>query len=173
MLIICVQGVNNQNQNICHSHINQKREKEQSRTVFSFAVNQKPDETPFFEDEEKAEPNFQPFNPMLPKKRRLTKELFPEVLSKGKRFNSDHFLAYISHFNASGHSRFAFSVSKKVCKNAVDRNRLRRQGYSIVTKHIKEIPDGFFCVFMYKKGSHLALFSDLEKEVMYILLNKN
>jgi ribonuclease P protein component len=108
---------------------------------------------------------------MLPKKRRLTKQMFPSVLSGGKRFYSLHFLAYISHINTKEPSRFAFSVSKKICKNAVDRNRLRRQGYSIVSKYIKEVKPGFLVLFSFKKAPYPLSFGDMEKEVISILQN--
>ena len=62
-------------------------------------------------------------------------------------------------------SRFAFSVSKKVCKKAVDRNRLRRQGYSVVSKYLKQINPGYFYIFTFKKGSYPIPFSELEKEI--------
>jgi len=102
---------------------------------------------------------------MLPKTRRIQKALFSKVFSTGRRLNSPHFLVNVSKIDDISPSRFAFSVSKKVCKKAVDRNRLRRQGYSAVSKHIKTIPPGFLFIFTFRKSPQPIIFSELEKEI--------
>lgn len=108
---------------------------------------------------------------MLPKNRRIQKKLFSNTVLLGKRYNSPHFLAYVTEIDRSKQSLFSFSVSKKVCKGAVDRNRLRRQGYSIVSKHLKEVLPGFTCFFSFKKGSGTIKFEEMEKEMGSILNN--
>lgn len=108
---------------------------------------------------------------MLPKNRRIQKKLFSSTVLQGKRYNSPHFLAYITEIEKSKQSLFSFSVSKKVCKGAVDRNRLRRQGYSIVSKYLKEVLPGYTCFFSFKKGSNSIKFDDIEKEIGSVLNN--
>ncbi len=71
--------------------------------------------------------------------------------------------------NNKNKSKFSFSVSKKVCKSAVDRNRLRRQGYSIISKHIKEIKEENLFIFVFKKGSSVYGFERLEQEILGLL----
>lgn len=106
---------------------------------------------------------------MLPKNRRIQKKLFSSVVLLGKRYNSEHFLAYINEIEKNKPSIFSFSVSKKVCKSAVDRNRLRRQGYSVISKHLNEILSGHTCFFSFKKGLKPITFNEIEREVGDIL----
>jgi ribonuclease P protein component len=112
---------------------------------------------------------------MLAKNRRIEKKFFSVQFKNSqtsRRFNSSHLLLSVAK-NENQTSRFAFSVSKKICKLAVDRNRLRRQGYSIVGKYLENIPDGFLFFFSFKKGQYPVLFSDLEKEIKELLSIKN
>lgn len=106
---------------------------------------------------------------MLPKNRRIQKKLFSDIVLKGRRHNSLHFLVYITQTYSKSPSKFSFSVSKKVCKSAVDRNRLRKQGYSVISKHINEVLPGFICFFSFKKGSNNIIFKELETEIGSIL----
>jgi ribonuclease P protein component len=74
--------------------------------------------------------------------------------------------------NPSGNlspSRFSFSVSKKVCRNATDRNKFRRRGYAVTQKYVKNIKPGFLCVFSFKKGSAKMTFVEMEKEIVNLL----
>lgn len=110
---------------------------------------------------------------MLPKNRRIQKKLFSNTVLLGRRFNSPHFLAYITEIDKSKQSLFSFSVSKKVCKSAVDRNRLRRQGYSIISNYLKEVLPGFTCFFSFKKGSSSIKFEEMQTEIKSILKSAN
>lgn len=51
----------------------------------------------------------------------------------------------------SGESRFCFSVSKKIAKNAVLRNKLRRTGYNLIKKYITKIKPNNLIVFSFQK----------------------
>jgi ribonuclease P protein component len=109
---------------------------------------------------------------MLAKKRRIEKKLFSVSFQNSRRFNSPHLFLTLSK-NENKPSRFSFSISKKICKHAVDRNRYRRRGYSVISKNLKNIPDGFLFFFSFKKGVYPVLFSDLEKEIVGLLQNAN
>ncbi len=107
---------------------------------------------------------------MLPKKRRIERKVFPLILSQGKRYNSSHILLSVALQDEKLHpSRFSFSVSKKIARLAVDRNRIRRRGYSIVLKNLQSLSTGFLCFFTLKKGSYPLSFEDMEKEVLILL----
>jgi len=106
---------------------------------------------------------------MLPKQRRIERKLFPQIISTGKRFNSTHLLLYKVTLEASTPSKFSFSVSKKVCKHAVDRNKHRRRAYSIVSKCIKQAKPSFLCFFSFKKDACSITYKDLEKEIVFLL----
>ncbi len=111
---------------------------------------------------------------MLPKKRRIKRSEFANILSKGKRYNSEHLLLYVSPIDPDGinkESRFSFSVSKKVSKLSVDRNKHRRRGYAVISRYLKDIKSGFFYFFSFKKSSNSIDFSLLEKEIKELLFN--
>ncbi len=88
---------------------------------------------------------------MIPKNNRLTTNLFKEVFLKGKSvFGPEISLVYIK--NSSGvHSRFSFSVSKKVAKTAVLRNRIRRRSYVALSPLLDGITAPVLGVLVVKK----------------------
>jgi ribonuclease P protein component len=109
---------------------------------------------------------------MLSKERRIDKSLIKEVLQKGKRYNSPTFTLYV--YDPTGKesgktSQFAFTASKKVAALAVDRNRLRRIGYSIIDKNISKIKDGSMFLFAYKKILGKPTLSIIETEALRLL----
>ena len=109
---------------------------------------------------------------MLPKKSRVSRKEFLKILNSGKKYNSPHILLYVVNLGLKEsikESKFSFSVSKKASSLAVDRNKYRRQGYSIINKHIKFIKPGFICLFSFKKGLPPLKFDILEKEIMELL----
>ena len=108
---------------------------------------------------------------MLSKKNRISKKEFPHILNSGKKYNSVSLMLYVAlgSNKEKKQSRFSFSVSKKIEKMAVKRNKLRRQGYSIIDRHIKQIKGVNLFFFVFKKGSNYVTFNDLEKEVLGLL----
>lgn len=109
---------------------------------------------------------------MLPKKRRISRTEIETVLKSGARHNSPHLLLYL-YKNGLNYSKFSFSVSKKVAKTAVSRNKQRRRGYSIITKKGVSIKPGFSCLLVFKKGADLIKFESLEKEISELLYSVN
>jgi len=111
---------------------------------------------------------------MLPKNRRIPKQEFPYILSSGKRVSSPHLLLYISPIpqKKAQLSRFTFSVSKKIAKKAVERNKLRRWGYASIRnilKNIKENGSGYFLFFSFKKNSISLGYKTVETEIQELL----
>ena len=135
--------------------------------AFWSAVNPKPDATLFCDAAARADPNCQP-SKMLPKNRRIEKKLFSVFSQNSRRLNSPHLFLSVSE-NKNNPSRFAFSISKKICKHAVDRNRYRRQAYSIIQNQLKKITDGFLFLFSLKKTTSRISFGDLEQEIKSLL----
>ena len=84
---------------------------------------------------------------MLPKNRRIPKDQFP-ILKNGKVFQNDLFILKVSQYKDQ--SRFCFSVSKKINKNAVIRNKMRRLGYQNLAKHLPIIKPGIIACFYFK-----------------------
>ena len=105
---------------------------------------------------------------MLPKNNRVTKELFQSVMKNGKVLTGPLFLfRYIPQKTA----QYAFVAPKNVAKQAVLRNKLRRQGYSALRQNPK-IPS-VLGVFFYKKGSKEASFDALKTDINSILSKIN
>lgn len=108
---------------------------------------------------------------MLPKNRRIERKNFQYILKNGKRLNSKSFTLYLAKIEQNKDfldTRVSFSVSKKVSKTAVNRNKLRRRGYSIINKHYKSIRKGYYCFFVYKKEYEFD-FMALEREILGLL----
>ncbi|MFZ2522876.1 MAG: ribonuclease P protein component [Minisyncoccia bacterium] len=111
---------------------------------------------------------------MLPKKRRIGRSLFAYITRVGKRYNSPHFLMYTAPMKAEEKpqdSRFSFSLSKKNCKSAVLRNKLRRRGYSVIKDIIINIESGHYFFFNSKKGVEKVGFLELKGEIVKLLSN--
>jgi ribonuclease P protein component len=105
---------------------------------------------------------------MLPKNERIQRKNFSQILLENKTYNSPNLLLHITP-NPDKNSKFSFSVSKKICPNAVDRNKLRRRGYSIILKNKNIIKSGSFCFFSFKKTKRTPTFATLEKEIVGLL----
>ncbi len=109
---------------------------------------------------------------MLPKSRRIGKENFSYILTNGKRYNSPELLLYLAKINSNNEkapSKFSFSISKKISPLAVNRNKYRRQGYSIINEEIKKIKSGYFLFFSFKKSSLPVTFQNLQKDILELL----
>jgi ribonuclease P protein component len=112
---------------------------------------------------------------MFPKKNRISKTEFGELLKKGRAFHSPYF-SLLCFKKENKEPKFAFVVSKKVARNAADRNILRRRGFSVL-RDISILKEknkwvGFFGVFFFKKEAKNLNFEDIKKEVK-ILLEKS
>ena len=88
---------------------------------------------------------------MLAKKNRLTDSNdFAKVQSKGKTFQSTNFGVAILERGDDGPPRFAFVISTKIAKDAVDRNTVRRHMSETVRLMTGEVKDGLDVVFLAK-----------------------
>ncbi len=107
-----------------------------------------------------------PLLKMLAKKHRLTgSKDFERVQREGKTFQSQNFgVAYLNRGDA-GPSRFAFVVSTKISKDAVDRNTIKRhmsETVRLITPYIKE---GFDIVFLAKTSIIRVPADEIMKEI--------
>lgn len=107
---------------------------------------------------------------MLPKTKRVKRALFQKVFSSGRTLHSTYLTARIvltspTPLASGAPSKFSFVVSKAVAKKAVDRNLLRRRGYSVISKLYNLFPAGLVVVFFYKKGADKLSYASLSKEI--------
>jgi ribonuclease P protein component len=86
---------------------------------------------------------------MLPKEKRIPRKMFPLLSNGTKVFKNNLFLLrFVVKIGLS--SRFCFSVSKKVAKNAVARNKMRRAGYLILERHLSDIKPNVLALFSFR-----------------------
>jgi ribonuclease P protein component len=105
---------------------------------------------------------------MLPKNRRIPRELFKSILEKGRYSNSPHFSVKVSPEGEK--ARVAVSVSKKVAKRAVARNRARRRAYSALQELVPTIRPGLYLIST-KSGAQDLKGDVLKDELRELLSN--
>ena len=92
---------------------------------------------------------------MLPKRKRLNKTLFEEIMKKGVIIHSPFF---VFRYLKQKTPQFAFVVPKSVAKSAVLRNKLRRQGYNTIKDLNLPSCAG---IFFYKNPKNLDFKGDI------------
>jgi ribonuclease P protein component len=100
---------------------------------------------------------------MLSKNKRVTKELFQTIMTKGGMLSGPLF---VFRYMPSKYPSYAVVAPKSVAKKAVSRNKLRRQGYSALRNHKLPLLSG---IFFYKKGAQNASFSDIKENIKTII----
>jgi len=100
---------------------------------------------------------------MLPKKKRVTKEVFQVLMKEGKTLSTPLFLFY---FKKSDFPQYVFVAPKNTFKNAVKRNKFRRIGYNILRSMPIKPGTG---VFVYKKQSITASPEEIKENILFIL----
>lgn len=106
---------------------------------------------------------------MIPKKNRLTSLFFKNPFKKGKNVDS---VSFSLKYNKENKENYGVSVviSKKVASKATERNLLKRRFLSVVFNNKNLLKQGYSYVFYLKKDIKNTIFSDLEKEIRFILL---
>ena len=108
---------------------------------------------------------------MTPKKNRADRDAIEKIFKAGKFLNSPGLTFKFITENGSSLPRISFIVPKTVAKGAVERNRLRRRGYSALEKCIAHFPDWITGAFVFKKSSMKK--EDIENEIKSILSKIN
>lgn len=105
---------------------------------------------------------------MLPKKNRVDTKTVEKIFQIGRSYHSPtlHF-RFIKEQGDSNGVRISFIAPKSVSKLAVKRNLLRRLGYSVIKKYLKDFPPSTAGVFVFKKYEKDV--SILESEVKNII----
>lgn len=121
---------------------------------------------------------------MLPKKRRITKLAFKEVLARSAYGAFPFFSVRWSKSlkNEQGEktedeknserSTFAVVISKKVMAKASDRNKIKRRCYHILRDLAPTIKNSYKIVFFVKKGIKKLSFKELSENI-HTTLSKN
>jgi len=100
---------------------------------------------------------------MLPKKKRVTKEVFQSLIKEGKIFSTPLFLFY---FKESELPHYAIVAPKGIFKTAVKRNHFRRIGYNVLRSLSIKSGSG---IFMYKKQALVSNKDEIKENIVFIL----
>jgi len=92
---------------------------------------------------------------MLPKNLRLEPKEIPELARKGKRFENEYFFVKAWFDDNLDFPKFAISVSIKVSKRAVVRNRIKRKLRASIAEMIAENPS-------FRRGKYLVIVKSSE-----------
>lgn len=102
---------------------------------------------------------------MLPKSSRISRALFSVLLKSGKYFNSEHFLLRVAPL---AEIRVSASVSKKVSKQAVVRNKIRRRIYSFMREVLPDIKPSLYLIVA-KPGAYAIKGDELRSELVRLI----
>lgn len=93
----------------------------------------------------------------LPKQYRLTKtKEFSKVYQQGRQASTKHLVVKalaIAELSATDCSRFGITISQKVSKRAVVRNRLKRQIRAAVQTLVPQIKSGYWIVIVVRSAA--------------------
>ena len=107
---------------------------------------------------------------MLPRQYRLVGEKNFVRLKKYGRLYKGEFLGLIAYkSNRNTNSRIGFTVSLKVSKRAIERNKLRRKLREIVFPLVEKLGNGYDLLFLAKSKSLAASGENLREEVTRLL----
>lgn len=101
---------------------------------------------------------------MLPRKNRIDKKLFPEFIKKAKTFSSDNMYLKAA-YNCPKNKAFAFVVSLKVSKKAVERNKLKRRARAITYSLLKDVPIGTCAAVFFKPSMMGKKYAEIKDEL--------
>jgi len=104
---------------------------------------------------------------MLPKSKRIPRKAFKPLLDSRIYLNSEHFSLKIA---PSLKVMVAVTVSKKVSKSAVVRNRTRRRVYKAFESLFPTLSNNLF-MFISKPGIDKLNSTEVEEELKKLLIN--
>lgn len=110
---------------------------------------------------------------MISTKSRVPRLSIPYILKKGDSYHSELFI--IRHTKNDGHNfRYRVIISKKLLREAVDRNKLRRQIYEAIRKNEEKAPtQGLDIILIPKKNILTRNYQQIEEDIKKNVLNKS
>lgn len=111
---------------------------------------------------------------MIKKESRVPKQLIPYILKKGDSYRSAFFI--IRHLkNDMNYFRYRVIISKKLLREAVERNKLRRQIYEILrTKEEKSMEEtqGEDIILIPKKLITSKRFTNIKEDIIKNIIRR-
>lgn len=151
----------------CPQHINQKNAREPRRTDSFLGRKLLVARELYAIGAGRVERAFQLVSLMLPKNRRISREIFKSFPGKKKFSESENFSLLYSPNSTT--ARFGVSVSKKVSKKAVVRNKIRRRTYSELRDLISISKPGLY-LFVAKPSAKDVKGEKLKNELKKLLV---
>lgn len=107
---------------------------------------------------------------MLSKKYKIPRDEFPKNKAKANFYNSQH-LTLVVRKSEKHHknTKFSFIISKKIARNAVLRNKMKRRGYYAIQKIIKNTKENLLAVFILKKEIQTIPYRQFEYQILQLL----
>src|SRR3989344_8254318 len=105
---------------------------------------------------------------MLPKKRKVSRRLFPSLLRKGRVFHSPHFTARALVAKEGENTRCAVIVSKSVAKSAAQRGTLKRRAYTILRSLSADVSYPLVVASHAKSGATTIPFEEIQREITHL-----
>jgi ribonuclease P protein component len=106
---------------------------------------------------------------MLARARRVKKAQFGAIMATGASFYSPLMGLKVMASPTPGPSNFAFVISGKAVKKAVERNKLKRRARHVIYKQRAMIKDNFSIVFFLKKENLTMSFIEFEQTLIDLL----
>lgn len=116
---------------------------------------------------------------MIPKRNRVNTKLIDLIFKEGNCLFSNNINLKFFFNKENPDIKVAFITPKSTFKKASERNLFRRKGYSLIYKHLNNIPKGFSGAFIFNpKSKNNLIFvgenknsslSGLEKDIIYLI----
>jgi ribonuclease P protein component len=97
---------------------------------------------------------------------------FKQLFRRGKSFGNRHLILKVAQ-SERDYSRFAFIVSTKTAKKAVDRNRAKRQLREIIKAELPSVKSGYDIALTIKPGFLPLSFEEKTKTAHQLLRKAN
>lgn len=94
-----------------------------------------------------------------------------EILKKGRKNQSENFGVFYINKEDGSIPKFAFVISKKISKLAVNRNRIKRAMGESIRRNVSRVPTGYNFVFLAKKNIVNKSTDEIMKEVQNFISN--
>lgn len=102
---------------------------------------------------------------MPSKKNRINKKLFPLLIKKSKNFFSDNMQMKV-FCDSSNNKAFAFIVSLKVSKSAVERNKIKRMARAITHSIFGAVANGVLVAVFFKPAILGKKYIEIKNEMI-------
>lgn len=89
---------------------------------------------------------------MIPSSRKVGKDFFQVLTSKGRSYTSPSFKAKVFLDGSAKPAKFSITVAKKLEKSAVKRNFLKRRAYALLRPFLETAKPGSYTALFIQKG---------------------